>query len=121
MIARFHAVYEQRYGNRFELIPVQGVTYRVELVVPAEKIEYAAREPLGGDNGAPTRTVELRFLADGALQAIEIPREHLAPGSRVAGPAIIREDLSTTLVCPGQTATVGRYGELVIERQAGHT
>jgi N-methylhydantoinase A len=115
MIERFHVVYEKRYGNRFEHMPVQGVTYRVELVVPAEKVEYAAREPGGGDS-APTRTVELHHLADGPLRAVEIRREHLAPGSRTAGPAIIREDLSTTLVCPGQLATVGRHGELVIER-----
>ena len=31
------------------------------------------------------------------------------------GPAIIREALSTTLVCPGQTAEVGPFGEIVIE------
>jgi hypothetical protein len=31
---------------------------------------------------------------------------------------VIRESLSTTLVCPGQVARVGRLGELVIEREA---
>jgi hypothetical protein len=28
---------------------------------------------------------------------------------------VIREPLSTTLVCPGQVAQVGRFGEIVIE------
>jgi len=37
-------------------------------------------------------------------------------GDVIEGPAIIREELSTTQVCPGQTATVGSYGEIVIER-----
>ena len=36
--------------------------------------------------------------------AAEYERETLPPGSRVDGPAIIREPLSTTFVCPGQVA-----------------
>ena len=37
-------------------------------------------------------------------------------GARVAGPAVIREGLSTTFVCPGQVAIVGLHGELSVER-----
>ena len=44
LVELFHEAYERRYGNRFEFVPVQGVTYRVQLVVPAEKVEYVARE-----------------------------------------------------------------------------
>ncbi len=40
MIDRFHDEYERRYGNRFPVVPVQGVTYRVELVVPVDKVSY---------------------------------------------------------------------------------
>ena len=41
MIEAFNEEYARRYGNTFP-IPVQGVTYRVELVVEAEKVEYVA-------------------------------------------------------------------------------
>ena len=34
LIERFHDDYERRYGNRFPYIPVQGVSYRVELHRP---------------------------------------------------------------------------------------
>ena len=44
MIALFHEQYERRYGNRFEFVPVQGVTYRVQLIVPSEKVEYVPHE-----------------------------------------------------------------------------
>ncbi len=44
LVERFHAEYERRFGNRFPYVPVQGVSYRVELVVPAEKVDYVARE-----------------------------------------------------------------------------
>ncbi|HVW18442.1 MAG TPA: hydantoinase/oxoprolinase family protein [Solirubrobacteraceae bacterium] len=119
MIARFHDEYERRFGNRFDAVPVQAATYRVELTVPAEKIAY---EPLGGDGGptpptppTPTRIGELRHFGPEPLPIAEYDRAALAIGSVVPGPAIVREELSTTFVCPGQTATVGRFGEIVIE------
>jgi N-methylhydantoinase A len=118
MIERFHGVYERRYGNRFDAVPVQGVTYRVELVVGAEKVPY---EPLDGPDAGdapPERMVELRHLADAVLPAGEYRRERLAVGATLRGPAIVREALSTTLVGPGQVARVGRLGELVIEQEA---
>ena len=40
LVERFHETYERRYGNRFPYIPVQGVSYRVELRVPSEKVEF---------------------------------------------------------------------------------
>ena len=65
LIDRFHDEYERRYGNRFEYVPVQGVTYRVQLVVPAEKVEYRAQqigaalepEPIAGSSCVTSRTV----------------------------------------------------------------
>ena len=44
LVERFHEAYERRYGNRFPYIPVQGVSYRVELRVPSEKVEFAPLE-----------------------------------------------------------------------------
>jgi N-methylhydantoinase A len=118
LVDRFHDAYERRYGNRFDRIPVQGVSYRVELVIPSEKIAFDAGEAAVGavPAPAPRRTIELRHLEDVPLAAAEHERAALPVGASVAGPAVIRESLSTTLVCPGQRARVGRLGELVIER-----
>ena len=44
LVERFHETYERRYGNSFPYIPVQGVSYRVELRVPSEKVEFAPPE-----------------------------------------------------------------------------
>jgi N-methylhydantoinase A len=115
MVEAFHAEYGRRYGNTFPL-PVQGVTYRVELVVHAEKVEYVPSSN-GGSAPPPARTIELRHYADEPLQAGEYVRDQLPTGASVTGPAIIREGLSTTLVCPGQVATVGPFGELIIRRE----
>ena len=54
--------------------------------------------------------LKLRYVEDELLDAPEYEREALAPGMRLAGPAIIREGLSTTFLCAGQRAEVGRLG-----------
>jgi N-methylhydantoinase A len=119
MIQSFHVVYERRYGNRFPIVPVQGVTYRVQLVVPVDMVDYE-RLTTGVNGGAPakarpTRTLTLSYYEDEPLQAPEYERDALAPGTRLNGPAVIREGLSTTFVCPGQVAQVGQLGEISIE------
>jgi N-methylhydantoinase A len=116
MIERFHDEYERRYGNRFPVVPVQGVTYRVQLVVGVDKVTYSAVD--GDETPAeprPTRTLKLQYLEDEPFDAPEYERETLAPGMRLRGPAIIREGLSTTFVYAGQRAEVGRLGEISIE------
>jgi N-methylhydantoinase A len=116
LIERFHDAYERRYGNRFEYVPVQGVSYRVELVIGSEKLEFTAQEPTGEPMPPPRRSVQIRHLDGERLDAAEYTRDALPIGASFAGPAVIREGLSTTLVCPRQLARVGRFGEIVIER-----
>ena len=45
-------------------------------------------------------------------------RDRLQTGNRVAGPAVIEQMDSTTLVLQGQTATVDAYHNLIIEEGA---
>jgi N-methylhydantoinase A len=120
LVERFHDAYERRYGNRFPYIPVQGVSYRVELRVPSEKVEFA---PPATERGRDSqigrgRSIELRHFAEEPLEAGEYERSSLPVGARLSGPAVIREGLATTFVVPGQTVEVGRLGELVIEAAA---
>ena len=120
MIERFHAEYERRNGQHFRGLPVQGVTWRVQLVQPAERYTYTPVEG-ASTSAAPTprgrRT--LQQLAPAPVEALVYEREHLRPGAVIAGPAIIQEALCTTLVPPGLVASVGRYGELAIAPGAG--
>jgi len=116
LIERFHDAYERRYGNRFEYVPVQGVSYRVELVIGSERVEFTDQEPTGEPMPPPRRSVQIRHLEGEPLDAAEYTRDSLPIGASFEGPAVIREGLSTTLVCPRQLARVGRLGEIVIER-----
>ncbi|MDR5698691.1 hydantoinase/oxoprolinase family protein [Agromyces aerolatus] len=119
VVAGFHDAYEQRNGNRFDAFPVEGVTYRVELVIPAEKVEYVPADPVEPYPAAPEGTTTLRHLSDEPVQAEWFTRANLGVGATVTGPAVIREELSTTFVPDGHAATVGRCGEIIIT--AGRT
>ena len=79
MVALFHEQYERRYGNRFEFVPVQGVTYRVQLIAPSEKVDYVAGEP--GDGG----TVVARPDARAALLRRDRSRGRRVPAREPAG------------------------------------
>jgi N-methylhydantoinase A len=115
MIESFHRTYEDRAGNRFEELPVQGVTYRVQVILPVEKASYPRLERREGEPLEPSGSVSLRYLGDGEIEAAEYERANLRHGDDIEGPAIIREDLSTTHIGAGQRARVGTLGELVIE------
>ncbi len=118
MIANFHQAYEERHGNRFETIPVQGVTYRVRAVVPTTKVSYPELPKRGDEPLRSTGTSVLRYLSDTEQLAQVYGREALRAGDEIPGPAVIREPLSTTYITQNQTGRVGRYGEISIERSA---
>ena len=117
MVEGFHAEYGRRFGNTFPYIPVQGVSYRVELIVEAPKVEYLPLERGDGVEVEPDRTIELRYLASEPIEAAEYTRERLPVGARVHGPAVIREALATTFVLDGQLALVGPHGEIAISQE----
>jgi N-methylhydantoinase A len=115
MITAFHDEYESRYGNRFEAVPVEAVTYRVQLILSAQKVDYPRVAQGPGGVVEPERTITLSYLGADEQRAGEHQREALQAGDVVRGPAVIREPMSTTHVCAGQVGTVGVYGEIVIE------
>ncbi len=115
MTARFHDEYERRNGNRFEALPVQAVTFRIEITVPQERIELPRLERRdGGDGPEPISTGTLRHLYDEDLTCPEFSRDDLLAGDVIDGPALVREAMSTTFVPPGRTLAVGDRGHLVI-------
>lgn len=116
MIENFHNVYEQRYGNRFPAMPVQGVTYRLEAIMPTEKVHYPKLGRRESGSAEPGRMLTLNYISEQPVQAGEYHRDQLRFGDHIEGPAIIREKSSTTFMLPGQFLTVGEYGELHIRK-----
>ena len=113
LVEEFHAEYARRNGVSFAQIPVQGVTFRVQMIVPTEKLAWRPL-PAGSGRPAPIASRTLRHLGTQDITASVYPRAALGAGDRISGPALIIEPLATTLILPGQVADIGAVGEIVI-------
>src|SRR5437762_4969484 len=105
MVAGFHAEYERRNGHRLEQFPVEGLTFRVQVVAPADKVAYPQMAARAAGSPLPvSETVRIRHLYDDGdgVEAATYERSALASGDRISGPAIVREATSTTFVPPAR-------------------
>jgi N-methylhydantoinase A len=114
MIESFHAEYAQRNGHRFESFPVEGVTYRVQVVVPSDKVAFAELPRRTSDTPTPRGTAHLEHLYADVAEAPCYERADLLAGDVLVGPSIIWETNSTTFVPRNRRAEVGAHGELVV-------
>jgi N-methylhydantoinase A len=111
----FLAAYERRYSYA-AAGPAEIVTFRVSVYGIVEKPELP-RVPARGSLQA-AKTGERPVAFDGKFRPTGIYDRLLLPaGAEIAGPAIIDEAGSTTLVPPGFHATVDPHGTLVLERR----
>jgi len=67
-----------------------------------------------GLDGAYKGTRRVDFDAQGVHQAAIFDRSLLEPGMEFAGPAIVEEPSTVTVVLPGQQVQVDRFGNLHI-------
>jgi N-methylhydantoinase A len=114
MVEGFHAAYKHRNGHAFPRRAVEGVTYRVDLIVDSPKVEYPYLEPRSAGEPEPVGRVGMHHLYEVPIDALCYERGHLAVDDVVTGPAIIREPSTTTFVPRGRSARVGAHGELII-------
>src|SRR5439155_20028590 len=110
---RFHHAYHTRYGHANPREPVEFVAVRVAAVAELRHGNGAGGEP--ARSGAPPATTTVRFAGRDTEAKLyrrdDVPRE-------VAGPAIVIEETSTTLVGPGWVAAPVSGGHLLLERSA---
>ena len=113
-VAAFHRLHERLYTFAQEDTPVEIVTLRVDArgVFPAP----ALRElPPAGPLEAAGLGTQAVFLEAGPVQAAIYARDRLGAGARVDGPAILTQLDATTLLLPGQSGVVDRFGNLIVE------
>jgi N-methylhydantoinase A len=81
-----------------------------------------AREPPAPIGAAAQRSQSVRDSATGVVTDWAVyDRAALAPGAALAGPAIIAEDETSTLVGPGWNAAVDAHGYILLTRGAQAT
>lgn len=115
--AGFERIHTQMYGYTVPEEPIQITTFRAEAVASVAKAPIRAFPPASGpvsDAILTTREVYLPELG-GFTPAPVYDRDRLGPGHVIAGPAIVEQMDSTTLILAGQTATVDPYLNLIVE------
>ena len=114
----FKAAYRKRFAFAADkAIIVDAIAS--EIVIEAEAPPQPARPTADGE--PEPELIAPVFLGGALRQTPFYRRDNLAAGARVAGPAVIVEDTTTTLVEEGWTATLHGAGELLLERVGAAT
>jgi N-methylhydantoinase A len=92
-----------------EIVNLRAVVLSAEANVDAEHIDAGDADPSAAAQGTTS------IYVDGAdASATLFDRSALRAGNRIAGPAIVTEMDSTTLILPGHTGAVDQFGNILI-------
>jgi N-methylhydantoinase A len=117
VLDKFHDLHRQEYGHHFANSPIELVNLRVTAIGEVPKIGVPERPGGTSLDDALIRTDETIFREGVDLKTFETrfyDRERLPVDQQFAGPAIILQTDSTTVVPPGCTAELQSTGCLVI-------
>jgi N-methylhydantoinase A len=120
----FHAAHERLYTYALPRAPIDLVNLRVTVTVPLPKARSYGIAPQEGAIDV-ARVGERRVYFGGAAggrgngwtATPRYDRARLGAGAVVDGPAVLEQLDSTTVLGPGQRATVDRFGNLVVVRR----
>ena len=116
----FTEAHERLYGFAVPEERILCVTFRAEAMGLVQKAELPERAL--GDRDPSEAVIgsrEVWYPETGAFTETTLyAREKLAPGMAFAGPAIVEQMDTTTLVPPGVTATVDKIDNLILELSA---
>lgn len=114
MRLRFFAVHETAYGYFNPDDPVEVVNFRLtargRMVREADTGQGAAM----ADKPDPVGTQSVFFDPEASVESAVFQRASLLPGHTIEGPAVVEQLDATTLVYPGDRASVDAAGNLII-------
>ncbi|WP_028927607.1 hydantoinase/oxoprolinase family protein [Pseudonocardia acaciae] len=117
VLAAFEARYERLYGFAESQAPVEITSVRLTAQIPGSEVRTGVADGVAAaETVRPHARRPAYFPEAGGL--VEVPvyrRAELREGATFAGPAIVEEEASTSLLLPGDRAVVDRRSNLVIE------
>ena len=112
---RFYEAHEAVYGHAHRHLTLEIVAVRVSATgaMPHVNVPEATSDP---DGDSLTGSRPAYFKALGGFVDVDVhARERLVGGTTLAGPLIVEEPNSTTIVGPGAQLSVDGLGNLVVE------
>jgi N-methylhydantoinase A len=115
LLDAFHRAHERVFGHADPHAPVEVVNLRVQLRGVRPRVPLVE---VATGTGAKATGARRIWLDGRPAQAQVYERASLGRGDRVIGPAIVEQADTTVLVPAGDAATVDRFGNLLIRREA---
>lgn len=112
---RFHAAHTKEYGYDIRHRAIQFVSARLQAIGEVPKAPQA--EVVGGNSLGGARAGSRPVYFDAHHGWVDTPiyrRGDLPAGIEFSGPAIINEMSATSLILPGQSVRVDRWGNLIV-------
>jgi N-methylhydantoinase A len=116
LINSFHDAHERVYGFALRDLPVEIVTLRVDAVGMLPTVTMHELPEGGTISDAIIGKQQIAF-ASGTLDVPVYDRDKLGAGARIAGPAVVTQLDSTTLLLHGQSAEVHKFGSLIVREE----
>jgi len=113
----FQREHEKAYGYIHPGRPLEIVNLRLRLGIPTPKPRPRASVIRHADPGNARLKRRPVWFAESLLRAPFYDRERLQAGMRLAGPAVIVEYSSTTVIPPDFVCRVDKYRNLVLRRR----
>ncbi len=114
--ADFHDRHNHRYGYSDLARTTELVNVRLKAIGRTDK-PHLARHPLGGEDASAAEIGECEMVFDGERStATLIDRSLLEPGNSLAGPALVVEYSTTTVVPPDFRCRMDEWQNLLLER-----
>lgn len=114
----FCDVHEQNYGHQDPRAAIEIVNYRCVARARLHRLPDSRPAPPSTRAATPSSTRSVWFDRDAPVMTPVFQREHLEPGHVLAGPAIVEQMDTTTLIRPRSTATVDASHNLILETKA---
>ena len=116
----FARLYREKYGYFYEDVPAEIVNLRVLGEIAGAGLELTPLPPAAGGDAEPSGERPAYSPVRGAMVPFKVyDRATLEPGMSFAGPAIIEELTSTTIVDVDGRVDVDPYGSLIVAIEGG--
>ncbi|HUF91664.1 MAG TPA: hydantoinase/oxoprolinase family protein [Candidatus Limnocylindria bacterium] len=112
--AAFDEIYAARYGYASPAEPVEIVTWKLSAIGGAPRVTLSKAGVGDATGGRRERRRAYFPETHGYVDCPVFDRYALAAGMHIAGPAIVEERESTSVLPPGVLATVDEYANLIV-------
>jgi N-methylhydantoinase A len=116
--SRFFAVHDQFYGFHNDNDPVEIVNVRLTASAALTRIAKPSADRARSSQPKPREYRRVWFAGARPLKTPVYDRAELRPGQAIAGPAVIEQFDSTSVLYPGDRLSVDDVGNLFVKAHA---